>query len=183
MSTTTGNLNLNKINTAQDGGLTLNLDTFLGDNWDKIDAAVGKLANLNTQQKSNLVAAINELLSEIQSIDLSGLADKNFSNINLLNALSNLGFTGKALTANGYYKLPSGLIIQWGYISTTLALVAQIINFPITFPNSCLNIITQCQFNTGNDSFSSGYNNISAITNSSFTVDYRASRYWFAIGN
>lgn len=91
MSTTTSNLNLKKIDTTQDGSLTFNVDTFLGDNWDKIDAAVGKLANLNTQQKSNLVSAINEILSDVQNIDLSGFLLKN---------LGNLGSDAKAIIQN-----------------------------------------------------------------------------------
>jgi hypothetical protein len=35
---------------------------------------------------------------------------------------------------NGYQKLPSGLIIQWGTLTTVVGSVT----FPVTFPNACL---------------------------------------------
>ena len=42
-----------------------------------------------------------------------------------------------SLAANGYQKLPSGLIIQWG-TATTSASAGVAVNFPIQFPNSLL---------------------------------------------
>lgn len=44
--------------------------------------------------------------------------------------------------ANGYQKLPSGLIIQWGVASNTNNLGAGYsrITFPIAFPNTCLSV-------------------------------------------
>jgi len=43
-----------------------------------------------------------------------------------------------SLSANGYQKLPNGLIIQWGRSATLTNGVAQTLNFPIYFPNICL---------------------------------------------
>lgn len=45
---------------------------------------------------------------------------------------------GSSLSANGYQKLPSGLIIQWGSVTTGAANVASIVTLPIAFPNSLL---------------------------------------------
>ena len=51
----------------------------------------------------------------------------------------NLGQFGKLLSASGYQKLPSGLIIQWQNISISTADgVFARLNFPIAFPNGHL---------------------------------------------
>jgi hypothetical protein len=52
--------------------------------------------------------------------------------------LATTAFAYGALSAstNGYQKLPSGLIIQWGTIYFQNATVA--FTYPITFPNSCV---------------------------------------------
>lgn len=49
------------------------------------------------------------------------------------------GSFGSSLAANGYQKLPSGLIIQWGSGSLNYTTAIQIvtITFPIAFPNAC----------------------------------------------
>lgn len=47
---------------------------------------------------------------------------------------------GSSIAANGYQKLPSGLIIQWGssFINVNYGTP---INFPVAFPNGCLAIV------------------------------------------
>ena len=67
--------------------------------------------------------------------DLSGKANITLNNLNLSTALTNLGFSGSHV-ANGYQKLPGGLILQWGKSAVTVANQ----NFPIAFPNACLAI-------------------------------------------
>ena len=59
---------------------------------------------------------------------------------NVIGGSASLGATGqfpKALTANGYQKLPSGLILQWGNASTNGSGSASV-TFPITFPGVVL---------------------------------------------
>jgi hypothetical protein len=41
---------------------------------------------------------------------------------------------------NGYQKLASGLIIQWGTIPSMYRFIGRTVTFPITFPNSCFSI-------------------------------------------
>ena len=67
--------------------------------------------------------------------DLSGKANITLNNLNLSTALANLGFSGSHV-ANGYQKLPGGLILQWGKSAVTV----ENQNFPIAFPNACLAI-------------------------------------------
>ncbi|KVR39586.1 hypothetical protein WK18_21980 [Burkholderia ubonensis] len=45
-----------------------------------------------------------------------------------------------SLTSNGYQKLPSGLIIQWGSVPNIPAGGSATVNYPIAFPNSLLSI-------------------------------------------
>ena len=47
---------------------------------------------------------------------------------------------GAKLASNGYQKLPSGFIIQWGGVTTNVT-ATTLTTFPITFPNTCLRIL------------------------------------------
>lgn len=93
--------------------------------------------------------------------------------------------SAKSLAANGYYKLPGGLIIQWGramYSTNTWTTTT----FPIAFPNSCQSISMLVEYNGGSVS-AFQLNSSSLPTASSFQhysgpgqtgIYYR----WFAIG-
>lgn len=59
--------------------------------------------------------------------------------------IDNLEFSA-SLTKNGYQKLPSGLIMQWGEF-TSLGDATTEITLPISFPNACL----QAQATLGED--------------------------------
>jgi hypothetical protein len=50
----------------------------------------------------------------------------------------NLGQFPSSLSANGYQKLPSGLIIQWGSLPTLAANSSVNVTYPIAFPNGLL---------------------------------------------
>lgn len=58
---------------------------------------------------------------------------------------ANTDFTGsnQSLTANGYQKLPGGVIIQWGSLSATSIAASSSrtdsVTFPVAFPTACLN--------------------------------------------
>ena len=49
----------------------------------------------------------------------------------------------KSHAANGYQKLPNGLIIQWG------SNVTSFVSFPVTFPNACLAVTASSQRSLG----------------------------------
>lgn len=69
----TSNLNLRKTDMTEDGSDTFNFTVDLDDNSDKIDAAIGKLSNLTTTEKDNLVEAINEIVSgSIDTVNVIG---------------------------------------------------------------------------------------------------------------
>ena len=48
---------------------------------------------------------------------------------------------GASLAVNGYQKLPSGLILQWGLVSTALANTSYPFTYPIAFPTACRSVL------------------------------------------
>lgn len=55
---------------------------------------------------------------------------------------------GASLAGNGYQKLPSGLIIQWGATGGATNNTLQTTSFPIAFPNACLCVVL-CPYSAG----------------------------------
>lgn len=59
--------------------------------------------------------------------------------------------------ANGYQKLPGGLIIQWGFLqggtSSPNAYMTQAVSFPIAFPNALLGLTTGLRTGSNNTGF------------------------------
>ncbi len=99
------------------------------------------------------------------------------------NVVWNNGNTPVSKATNGYQKLPSGLIIQWGYGYVSATSTATI-TFPIAFPNACLNVVAtdvnaQYEYNT----------DVGSLTTTTFTAlngnsnsTYAHNFYWIAIG-
>ena len=96
----------------------------------------------------------------------------------------------KSLSQNGYYKLPDGLMIQWGKKTNTSYFGT--IYFPSSFYDTNYSLHLTCNNgNTGNDS--SWIANYSSVSSSSFGYNNKyqqaanagtntASFYWFAVG-
>lgn len=98
MGNYTTNLSLYNTDMNTDGNDYFDFQRDLNDNNDKIDSAIGKLANLTTTNKNNLVGAINEINNitpNSANKDLSNLSttgETHFTNP----SLSNLNVTGKS---------------------------------------------------------------------------------------
>ena len=97
-------------------------------------------------------------------------------------------FTGSnvSLTTNGYQKLPSGVIMQWGIQNSIPADGGVDVTFPIAFPTA-VGSITATFTGSGIDSspdFSVHTRNVSTTGFRLSNADQNASRnaYWFAIG-
>lgn len=93
----------------------------------------------------------------------------------------------KSMATNGYIKLGSGLILQWGTYTTTSSWDSlYTVNFPIAFPHACLSIVCTLTANASKTPDA----NWSIVTNNGFTKTYFkwACRYnengcrWIAIG-
>lgn len=107
------------------------------------DSRFAKLNGDNTQN-FKVANAVNvdealskgQLLAEIQAVDGSGSG----LDADLLRGLP-ADFTSSKAT-NGYQKLPSGLIIQWGeYTSTMTHGSTYTVSFPISFPVNCAQVV------------------------------------------
>lgn len=99
-------------------------------------------------------------------------------------------FTGTRST-NGYEILPSGLILQWGKKTNISALdTDQTVNFPIGFPNVCLNMMLTSE-NANKDMTSDGLPAVCSLSKSSATIRVMLTAggqsvptavFWLAIG-
>jgi len=137
----------------------------------------------------------------VRGVEPSTLAKKDLSNVDdnmVLNKVKNVDGSGSgldtdfirglpgdftcSLAENGYAKFPNGLIIQWGRVNDVQQAT---VNFPIEFPNACLNAhVTQLWNNT-----STKYTpRVLSYNKSSITIwwgsDYStgADMFWLAIG-
>lgn len=53
-----------------------------------------------------------------------------------------------SISGNGYAKLPSGLVIQWGQITTNVSTDTSL-TFPTSFPSACTGFAGSCNLSTG----------------------------------
>ena len=98
-----------------------------------------------------------------------------------------------SIAANGYQKLSSGLIIQWGQTSSFSSESGLTVNFPIAFPTACRSatatVINTSGSNTAMDQGAQVY----SLSTTSMGVymqiygggssTFSCSAYWMAIGN
>lgn len=69
------------------------------------------------------------------------------------NMVTSFNQFGNSLSANGYQKLPSGLIIQWGTVSVSSAVTGTtgegVVTFPVAFPNAALSVTASYELTGG----------------------------------
>ncbi len=94
-----------------------------------------------------------------------------------------------SFASNGYQVLPSVLILQWGTYTKASASTSPVTtNFPIAFPNACLNVVVSQTGNANNGyiervasmgltSFTTNIDTFDAAKNPSTTVWWRAIGY------
>lgn len=144
--TTTPNLGLFNTNMLTDGDDFFDFDRDLNGNNNILDAAIGKLSTLTTEEKSSLVAAINELVAGKSSIDLDNLSS-------IGQAIMDKKVEVEALLQlNGYAKFTwkennqiSNLILQWGWV-VNITNGTHAVTLPVEYSNAnCIAIITTTQ--------------------------------------
>jgi hypothetical protein len=104
------------------------------------------------------------------------------------NILTNFQYLG-ATTGNialGYYKLPNGLIIQWGQTTISSA-TSRVISFSQTYSTSVFSIqVTRIAARPSTNTPNGNYIQDTSITNSGFRIvnddGISSGFYWFAIG-
>lgn len=111
----TSNLNLYKTDMQTDGDDEFDFERDLNENLDKIDAVTGLLSALETTEKTNLVGAINEVLTELNSLNFPTL------DTSIMPIMSNI-YLGSALSGGDYSGQPKenafdGYTTNWWYSS------------------------------------------------------------------
>lgn len=155
------------------------------------DKATGR-ANLGVYSSVTVDTLLSGKLTKASN--LADLPDKSASRINLSvysRAEMDAALAGKAAvnhthaadgdfsalkTTNGYQKLPSGIIIQWGALSFPGA-TGGTVTFPLAFPVACLNVLATAKTVIRPV--------IASITRLNFVFDcdqYHPQAYWQAIG-
>lgn len=99
-------------------------------------------------------------------------------------AITPAGFAGSSsLAASGYYKLPGGLIMQWGNTGAVSGSTASTVTFPIAFTNVWSVQATKAE----SGGFVNDSVNIANVSASGFQAANGATAattvYWFAVGN
>ena len=99
-------------------------------------------------------------------------------------------YAGEALlSANGYQKLPSGLIMQWGMLSAvSLDQTFHLVSLPMTFPNSIFNVTATISYNsTVNGSIGTVVKGLSStgfyVMGDHSDQTTTGNIYWQALGN
>lgn len=93
---------------------------------------------------------------------------------------------GASKVINGYQKLPSGLIVQWGGIPLTNANTQVTVTLPIAFPTSGLVAVANAQTSATSSAGSFNFNSMPANTSQVIfhnSSTYPAVGYYFAIGH
>lgn len=96
---------------------------------------------------------------------------------------NNLILGTSSIAANGYSRLPNGLLMQWGTTATINQDSSGTTTFPVAFTTVyCITITARGAINTG----SGGLDSISASNTTTFTIAHGADGnitfYWMAIG-
>ena len=101
-------------------------------------------------------------------------------------ALESFVGTNQNLAANGYQKIPGGLIVQWGSATYSNDIDFNIL-FPVAFPTQCYSVVSSIQ-----DVDKELVELIHSLSKSGFTVRFKrisgslpdsGTVYWFAIGH
>lgn len=106
----------------------------------------------NTEQIANTEFVITEVTKAISAGYVKKTGDTMTGTLTIPNGTAsghavNLGQFDNSLSTNGYQKLPSGLIIQWGRVANASRPVDGTalgpISYPIAFPNAVLSVNAQ----------------------------------------
>ena len=160
-------------------------------------AALGKIIadnNVNAVDDGNVSDFVSKLLAALNTLlaipTVPGFATnaeaqaqtsttKTLSPATLATALQG---SNQSLSANGYQKLPGGLILQWGSFSIGGAGASVATTFPVAFPLACRSVSVSA---TGGHTDSWTRLNATAPSNTGFTTwnDGNATTIsWMAIG-
>lgn len=152
----------------------------LFDSWQEEMAAVVEGAGFQLQDSQN-----DQLLKSIKSIAWGNVNNRptTLGGYGITDGVPIVAF-GSSLAANGYQKLPTGLIIQWGAFTANNG-TSNTITLPVTFPTALVSVSAMTGANSGTD-FSVRSVTFVSKSNSQFLVNVVPASiyagYWMAIG-
>ncbi|MDA6761913.1 phage tail protein [Escherichia coli] len=134
------------------------------DTLNELAAALGNDPNFATTMLNALAGKqpLDNTLTNLSGKDVAGLltylglgeaAKRNVGTG--ANQIPDMGSFTLSVSGTGYQKLPSGLILQWGSISTPGIAQDVVTHFPIAFPNRCLRVLVSQDYTP--DSGAVGY--------------------------
>lgn len=155
--------------------------------------ALADLATSATSATTATSATSATAATTAASVPFSGVTGKptTAAGYGITDAIATPDFTGsnQSLAANGYQKLPGGLIAQWGKFSTSSG-GASSITYPTPFPNAVLSFCATPDIGIGASAIfvniDSSASSVSAASvyarNATNTAYIAAPVYWIAIG-
>lgn len=150
--------------------------------------AFGEIVNTGTLDAGTLAQELQNKSNINHTHNVSDILDFNQIVIDLIN--QNNGFT-QNLEQNGWVRLPSGFIVQWGYANCNYDTI-QTISFNITFVNRCIGIVFGQTGQNGNHLQIGNYGgrvgeiSYGNVTKTNFKLanDGASCRvFWVAVGN
>ena len=98
--------------------------------------------------------------------------------------LENIVAVAQSVAANGYVKLPNGLIIQWGETVPVAYTATENITFPVSYASACYSVVITPNGQTSTSAQAQDY--VSSVTTTGFSVTHGGTLtvtfYWVAIG-
>jgi len=130
-------------------------------------------ANIGSQSVSSAASATNATNASYATTQANGTNNTTI-------ATTAFAYGTLSAAAPGYQKLPSGMIIQWGGVSTFYGSASNSVTFPITFPNAVGGIVCTISDTPTVGKFAAW----SSATTSGFNLNVSSTGYasWIAVG-
>lgn len=152
--------------------LATNTETQTGTDAVRAVTPAGLASVTATETRAGLLEIATTAEAQALTDDTTALTPKKLADA--------FGGSNQSLAANGYQKIPGGLIIQWGFVAAVPG-TGKAVTFPITFPSICVGVVGASQGSTTATSF-----NAYGVTTSGFTADTSstgtADNFWIAVG-
>lgn len=142
------------------------------------------LTNVATARTNLGVVAATETTAGLLEIATNAEAQSYTANKAIDGAKLAAAFQGGNIstTANGFQKLPGGLIIQWVTVAAASATAAQVVSFPLAFPNAALQVVNQTDLINDAAGNVGSYTVVTSLSPSAVTFRWTTNRRFIAIG-
>ena len=198
--------NKSRLDVLDDGdlnGFISKMGTAFGKDFQALDATLTALARLatganklpyftgnDTAAQTDLTSVGRDIIGKNTIADILtylGLGEAAKRGVGTReNQIPDMSSFASALSLNGYQKLPSGLIIQWGSAVAGIGSTGgtgNIVSFPVAFPRYCAQIITS--YDNGSSPIIAGAAGNQTTTQFLLRCDATGGTYnfrWLAVG-